>query len=260
MKTCILLAALLVLTVISAGFALNPQPEPPSPLRQMKPVDMIPPAFDQIKLPVLQNKFVISPVNALKLSIGNRPPTKVMSAKVQVPTANRLPSMMQTPPVMPPAGNPYATNKGVVLDVFNTVDKTTSSVMTVQNVIWGATLTNNLANHDPQTSLAVRTNQEGNTPLAEAFFFNLVPGFHTYMLTLGTTAKTDILRMRIAGQDIQANQMLANPNTNEVRVCFTYDTAQSGNFISVFTWLSYAKPLGYTSSEYFHHFQLAQLD
>jgi hypothetical protein len=228
----------------------------------MKPIDMIPPSFDQIKMPVLQNKFVISPISALKLNRGSVPPTKVMSAKVQAPTANRLlPSMMQTPPVMPPVGNPYAKDKGVVLDVFNTVDKTTSSVMVVQSVIWNPTLTNNLANHEPQTTLAIRTPQDGPTPLAEAYFFNLAPGFHTYMLTLGTTAKTDILRMRIAGQDIQANQMLPNPNTNEVRVCFTYDNkSQSGGYISVITWLHYAQPVGYTSSEYLHHIQLAQLD
>jgi hypothetical protein len=256
MKTRLVIAALLLLVITPTAFALNPQPEPPSPLRR---IPIGPTVLEQINLPVLRNRFVVQPIGVLKQSLGNRQPAQVMSAKTPA-SVNRPGLLLQIQPKVV-AGNPYAQNKGVVLDVFHTVDSATSSSLIVQNVIWCPTLTNNLASQNPETSLAVRIPNATTTPLAEGYFFNLAAGFHTYMLTVGTTVKPELLRVTVNGQTMQGNQLIPNPNTNEVRVFFTYDNQnQSGGHVSVVTWLVYPQPLGYTSSEYFHHFQLAQLD
>jgi len=250
----------LMLVIITAGFAINPQPEPPRQINLRILEAAPPPGFDQSKIPVLRSQFVISPISALKISLGNRPPTKIMSAKTGSPAANRFKGMLQAPPVNL-VGNPYAENKGLVLDALHTKDKATNSALVVYNVMWNYGLTDQIAAQDPQTKLTVMTPGEGPSHFVEAYFSNLAPGLHTYMLTLGTSAKADLLRMSIAGQSLPGNQLIANPNTNEVRVCFTFDGSGNygGNFDAII-WFNYDKPLGYSTLEYFHHLQLAQLD
>jgi hypothetical protein len=247
MKTLPLLAVLLLLMIATAGFAINPQPEPP--------------VFAEPQLPVLRHQFVISPISALKLTLGSRTPTRVMSAnKAETPPPPTFKSITQVPRVAL-VGNPYATGSGVVLNVLNSIDKATDSKVTVYNVLWNDNLLNALAAKDPQAKLAVWTSGEDINHFANAYFGHIAPGFHTYLLTLGTTANTNIIGLSVAGQTVDNSQLVANPTTNEVRFCFTYDnTGATGNYLSVTTWLDYDHPLGYTTYEYFHHLQLAQLD
>jgi hypothetical protein len=258
MKMRIALTVLLGLGVVSAGLAINPQPEPPRVIG-LRTLETAPRTADLSKAPVLNSPFVVTSIGALKQSIGNRQPMKVMSVKMG-PEATRLSGLRQVQPVAL-VGNPYAQDKGVVLDAMHSVDAASASSLIVHNVIWNPTLVNQLATQSPQTAFSVRTPNQSATPLADAYFFNLAPGLHTYMLTLGTTARLETIRIRVAGQTMQGAQLLANPSTNEVRVFFTYDSSSEyGNCVSAITWLNYDKPAGYDSYEYFHHLQLAQLD
>jgi len=247
MKTRMLLAALLLPFLLTAGFAINPQPEPPG--------------FAKVQMPILRHQFVISPISALKLTLGSRTPTRVMTAnKAETPPPPTFKSITQVPRVAL-VGNPYATGSGVVLNVLNSIDKATDSKVTVYNVLWSTNLINALAAKDPQAKLAVHTTGEGINHFADAYFGRIAPGFHTYLLTLGTTADTGIIGMSVGGQMIDNSQLVANPTTNEMRFCFTYDnTGVTSNYLYVTIWLDYARPLGYHTYEYFHHLQLVQLD
>ena len=260
MKKLLICALLLSTMALSIAYALNPQPEPPLPMQRPGYVKLPPVIAQQPRLPVMTGKFVISPIADLKVSIGNRQPTKVMSG--EAPSAQPASGIRQLR-IAPPAllGNPYAQGKGLVLDPAHPKDAATGSTLSVANVRWNDGLLKQIIANDPEAVLLVTTPSSGPSHFLESYFMKLPPGLHTYLLTVGTTADPNDLTVVINSSTLTGNQLIPNPATHEFRVLFTYDdSANSYHYLYVNVYFSFDQPQGYSGLEYFHHLQLAQVD
>ena len=78
------------------------------------------------------------------------------------------------------------------------------------------------------------------------------------MLTIGTSAPPERLRIRIGETFAQPTSLVANPETSEVRALFTYEARSHENRLAVY--VQYLPAESGTDHVYFHHIQLAQLD
>lgn len=259
MRHRIVCATALVLATASVAWAAESRPEVPNARRARIQVPQ-PPAADMVKVTASRAKFAVAPIAALKASLGSQQPTHVMSTRAA--EGPNVPVTASPAGLAALVGNPYAKGSGVVLDACHMEEAATGSRLVVYHVIWRAATQKQIVAGDPQTTLSVVTPNSGASSFVEAYFMKLDPAMHTYMLTLGTTAKAENLRMQIAGMNFSGNQLIVNPTTNEIRVLFTYDSSKSeyGSYLSAILWFSWPTPLGYTGFEHFHHVQLVQVD
>jgi hypothetical protein len=211
-------------------------------------------------------KFQIRSVAQLKneiLTISNAP---VLFGSKRI-VISPYPSQPQNP------GNPgYRTGNGVVLNVNHPMNSNPDCGLLVQNVEWDQNTWADLSSDNPDYLLSQfrSAQQPGWSYLATALFKDLPSAQHTYLLTIGTTAKVSGLKLELLRgsfvmpeytpsvsdvvQEIGPEKLLANPGFNEVRALFTY--AAGAEPLSV-RW--YWGPAGSTRAQ-FHHLQLVQLD
>jgi hypothetical protein len=227
---------------------------------------LAPTAQAALPLTVAAPKFRVLSVAQLKAEKVTQINSPVLIETKQI---IRLPNLSQ--PQNP--GNPfYRTGNGVVLDVPHLYHSNPDCVLLVQNVEWDQNTWADLSSDNPDYLLSQfrSAQQPGWSYLATAQFKDLPSAQHTYLLTIGTTAKVSGLKLELLRgsfvmpeytpsasdvvQELGPEKLLANPGFNEVRALFTY--AAGTEPLSV-RW--YWGPAGSTRAE-FHHLQLVQLD
>ena len=170
------------------------------------------------------------------------------------------------------AGNPaYRTGNGVLLDIMHPTRSDPQAVLLVQNVEWNQNIISSLMADNPDPVLSqLRLAQPQPSFLATAQFKDLPSAKHTYLLTIGTTAELEGLKVELLRgsyavpeytpgvsnivQELGPDKLSATPGANEVRVLFSY--AAGAEPLSV-RW--YWGPTGSARCE-FHHLQFVQLD
>lgn len=158
----------------------------------------------------------------------------------------------------PGAGCPdYASGSGVVLRPIQLWHEPSGSSLILRHVFWSESVRRQVTSGEEDTSLALHIGRE-LTLGATAYFQNLPGSLHTYIVTIGTSAPRERLRIRIGGYSAQPSSLVANPETSEVRVLFTYQAGLHENRLAVF--VRYLPAESGSDHVYFHHIQLAQLD
>ena len=158
----------------------------------------------------------------------------------------------------PAAGCPdYASGSGVVLRPLQPWHEPSGSTLILRGVYWNERVRQQVAAGDADTSFALYIGRE-LTLGTNAYFQNLPGALHTYMLTIGTSAPRERLRIRIGESFSQPSSLVANPETNEVRALFTYEAGRHENGLAVY--VHYLPAESESDHVYFHHIQLAQLD
>ena len=158
----------------------------------------------------------------------------------------------------PGAGCPdYASGSGVVLRPLQPWNESSGSTLILRGVLWNERVRRQVARGDPETSFGLYVGRE-TVLAANAYFQNLPAATHTYMLTLGTSAPKERLRIRIGGTVADAASLVGNTETNEVRALFTYEAGRYENRVAIY--VHYLPDPSGSDSVYFHHIQLAQLD
>lgn len=249
------LAALLVLACAGASLALNPQPEPPMPYLDARG------ALDPALVKQVALKYVIAPVAALKASARQARPARVTSTTAKAPSSNTGGLMRVQPSLQAVRGHPYREGNGVVLDVVHPRNTSVTAGMTLHQAVLDFRVSEGIAANNPQTSVLLRMPAPGATgPMLSASFAYMDPGTHTYMLTIGTSADKQCLAVKVGNQKLAPDALIANAETHEVRVLFTYttpDTPMHFLTVNVMFEMPQSPTVGIAT---FHHLQLAQLD
>lgn len=184
-------------------------------------------------------------------------------------------------------GNPvYKAGSGVVLDAASPRDPVTGSVMCLWGVTFNPVIIDQVNNKNPFWLVHWITNRSEtpeNITSVAAYFQDMPTSPHLFMLTLGTTVRTDETTITIVSgydnrgnpftQTISGDRLIRVPGSLETKVLFTtnatycpslaYDIPEFGdNFSTNYALLVliYYKVLPPYSCPLFHHIQLVQLD
>lgn len=170
------------------------------------------------------------------------------------------------------AGNPaYRTGNGVLLDIMNPMRSDPQAAVLVQNVEWDQNIISSLMADKPDPVLTqLRLAQPQPSFLVTAQYKDLPSAKHTYLMTLGTTADREELKVQLLRgsyavpeytpgvsnivQELGPDKLSSSSGVNEVRALFNY--AAGTEPLSV-RW--YWTSSGNARCE-FHHLQLVQLD
>ncbi len=160
--------------------------------------------------------------------------------------------------VVPGAGCPdYASGSGVVLRPLQPWHEPSGSTLALRGVFWNEAVRRRVTSGEEDASFALGVGPE-LTLGATAYFQDLPAGLHTYMLSIGTSAPRNRVRLRIGEYFSQPSSMVANPETSEVRALFTYEAGRHENRLAVY--VQHFPAESGSDYVYFHHIQLAQLD
>jgi len=160
--------------------------------------------------------------------------------------------------VLPGAGCPdYASGSGVVLRPLQPWQEPSGSTLTLRGVFWNEGVRRRVTSGEEDASFALEVGPQ-LTLGATAYFQDLPSGLHTYLLSIGTSAPRDRVRLRIGEYFSQPGRLVANPETSAVRALFTYDAGRHENRLAVY--VQHFPVASGSDYVHFHHIQLAQLD
>lgn len=160
--------------------------------------------------------------------------------------------------VEPGSGCPaYGSGEGVVLRPVQPWHEASGSTLVLRGVFWNERVRRQVASGDIDASFALAVKSE-MTLGATGYFQSLPSALHTYMLTIGTSAEPNRIRLRIGNYFSQPTALVANPETSEIRALFTYEAGRYDSRLAVY--LHYLPGGESEDHVYFHHLQLAQLD
>jgi len=202
-------------------------------------------------------KFRLMTVQQLKLARRQAARLRITGPGETTPSALAMAGVtMQR--AEPGAGCPaYTSGEGVVVRPVQPWHEPSGSTLILRGVFWNERVRRQVASGEMDASFALAVRSE-MTLGATAYFQSLPSALHTYMLTIGTSAEVNRIRLRIGNYFSQPTALVANPETSEIRALFTYEAGRYDNRLAVY--LHYF-PSGESEDHvYFHHFQLAQLD
>ncbi|UCH34355.1 MAG: hypothetical protein JSV65_17795 [Armatimonadota bacterium] len=151
----------------------------------------------------------------------------------------------------------YASGSGVVLRPLRPYDEESGSTLILRGVAWNERVRRQVMAGDTDVSFSLALASPWLTG-TNAYFQRLPSGPHTYILTIGTTAAVDRMRVRVGDRFLLPSQLVAGPAASGVRALFTYEPSGPDNYLLVI--VQYLPGEGTESHVDFHHIQLVQLD